>query len=177
MRARRVNEDINFERGGNTKSKIGVGRAKEAEEKLDEMLNKYGSIYKFPLYKIDVNSLDDIRVRYSDKFIEMSKNDNIKIFEWRIKYHPIPQFFKEDYQKESQVFNQIHRENKWAIQKNVQGSRDNPGDLKVLKQWVLSIDKENPNAEEYADTIVEAFNSKYGELWVFETIGKERYEG
>lgn len=166
MRAKLINE-INFDRSGNVKSSMGIGKAKEILEILDDAINGGERSYKY--YDIEVKSPEDIRIRYS-KDIKRRLEPSEKEFEWILKYYPIDQFEIEDYQNESVYFNQSMKTDTWIIQKNDFHMGSDPERMKVGKQHICSIEKQRKNSRKYAEIMVKALNDQYGKLWIFEFI-------
>jgi hypothetical protein len=169
MRAKLINE-IKFERTGNAKTSLGIGKAKEALDILEDSLNGTQRRYKY--YDIEVKSLDDIRVRYSED-LGRRLDPGEKEFEWILKYHPIDQFEIKDYQDESVYFNQSIKTNKWLIQKNLFYVGSDPGRMEIKKETICSLEKETKNSREYAEVMTKALNDQYGKLWVFETLERK----
>ena len=169
MKAKFINE-VNFERTNNPKTSIGIGKAKEALDLLEEALNGTQRSYKY--YDIEIKSLDDIRVRYSED-LRRRLDPGEKEFEWVLKYYPIDQFEIEDYQNESTFFNQSIRTNQWLIRKNIFYIGSDPDRMTIKEETVCSLEKSKKEAREYAEVIVKALNDQYGEIWVFETMERK----
>lgn len=169
MRAKFINE-IKFERSGNPKTSLGIGKVKEALDILEDSLNGTKRRYKY--YDIDVRSLDDIRVRYS-KDLQRRLDPEEKEYEWILRYYPIDQFEVVDHESEDTYYGHVLKTGQWHIIRNNFNIGSDPGLTIIDKKQVSSLEKSQKNSKEYAEIMAKALNDQYGKLWVFETVERK----
>jgi len=173
MKAITVNENINFERGRSVKGSVGVGKENEALNRLEEGL--FGNSGKTKIYEIKVNSLDDIKVTFSGKYRAFIEKDPTygELIEWTFKYVKIHSFSLSD--RISEGGSHSSRNYKyWTINKNSQGFFRDPDQIKLHSEWVLDISKSIVDSEELAKAAIEGIQSKFGYIWVFELVKREK---
>lgn len=168
MRARFINENIDFERGGDPKSKLGVGKVAKAKEMLEREFGDRDDHFNPYTYKI--HSLDNIEIRYSDKFREDTKGakrpqrgiDDV----WILKYSEIDQFVPRYY-----TTTEFNMSNHWVIDKRYI-SWHMLSNMEVKSEQYMSIyhDKEE------TEVIAKALNEHYGPAVGFELVEKIKEE-
>jgi hypothetical protein len=165
MRAKLINE-MKFERGGDVKTSLGIGKVREALDILESSFNNR-------IFNINIKDINNISVTYTERYknmLEEYEND----YEWILKYHPIDRFEIEDHRSEETYLGHVVKSNKWVIKRNDFWAGGDPNNLIVNKEYISSIEKDKKRSKEYAEVMVEALNDKFGKLWVFEVVEKNK---
>lgn len=160
MKAKKVYETSNFERGQDTKATLGVGKAAKAKEMLEKEFGDRPG-YRSP-YKYNINSLDNIEISFSEKYRAGMQDAKGLNDVWIIKYSEIDQFVIRYY-----TTNEFNMSNHWVIDKKYI-SWHMLSNMKVKSEQYMSIyhDKEE------AEVIAKALNEHYGPAVGFELIEK-----
>ncbi|MDD5648949.1 MAG: hypothetical protein PHF86_00785 [Candidatus Nanoarchaeia archaeon] len=164
MKARFIKENINFERGGDTKASMNIGKAGKAKEILDNLYKND----KILTYKI--NSLDNIEIYFTDKYKDRVRGaeDKEPLAKWILRYIETPQFIVEEDQSKPYYSSKIYYY--WSVFKvNIYNDKW-PDQNKIEKKIEIEISTEKENAEKKANLIAEVFNKEFGPACGFELV-------
>jgi len=164
MKARFVSE-ANFERGGDPKASIGVGKAAKAKEMLEREFGKREGLFNPYSYKI--HSLDNIEIRFSERYREdrkVAKRPHKGLDDvWILKYSEIDQFVTRFY-----TTTEFNMSNHWVIDKRyLRWHR--LSDMKIESETYMSI----YHGEEEAEVIAKALNEHHGPAVGFELVERK----
>ena len=169
MRARTVNEAVKFERGSDPKAGLNIGKAAKAKEMLEREYGDRGTP-RFNPYSYKIHSLDNIEVRYTDRFKEGVRDakqppkglDDV----WILKYSEIDQFDVGYYESSS-----YHGTNSWVINKRSMRWRT-LSRMSIESEIYMSIH----HGKEEAEVIAKALNDHYGTVDGFELVEHRKEE-
>jgi hypothetical protein len=166
MKAILVKEAQNFERGGDSKVSMGIGKAGKAKKMLDD-------IYKdnrILTYKM--NSLDDIEIHYTDRYKDRVRGSENKepLQRWKLRYIEIPMYSAAPFEHKGYHSMDTHIYKYWGVYKTEIYNSEWPNSKIKETKLEIEISLENPEPEKKANLIVDAFNKEYGMVSGFELI-------
>jgi len=151
-----LNESVNFERGADPKSNLGIGKVAEAKKMLED---EFGTGINSEYYTFKIHSLDNIEITYSEDFQRKFKDEAVKTI-WKIRYVEKDQFVTRYHQTQEWGMS-----NTWVIDKQWIYWR-NLNDIKIKTENYLSVHTGKPDV----DIIAKALNDHYGPIKGFELI-------
>lgn len=159
---------INFERGGDSKASLGIGKVSEVKKILSNIYdNKRGGVNIFH-YKI--NSLDDIHISYNPEIFKGGIVKDGDKYWWIIKFVQLPKYFLEEYSNKHTLFDREFKDHDWNIYENIPLFPEEPNKY-WDKKYVLTVGKHgDEKIREMAELIIETFNKKYGIVEGFELV-------
>ena len=162
MKARLVQESINFEKNQDPKSSLNIGKTVKAKEMLDKIYEKDW----FLTYKI--NSINDIKIYFKDSYRDKirGKETAEPLFIWTVKFIEMPPYELES--KETKGYSDIYKH--WIISKRILYNNLFPSEYKSKLEPEIEIYKDIENSEEKAKIIVKAFNNQFEPVYGFELI-------
>jgi hypothetical protein len=173
MRAKTINE-INFERGGEPMTNMGIGKAADVKKLLDSVYNEKQNRHYYFVYNI--KSLDRIEIRYSDWLrddIRSSKTPESADTLWIIKYVEKNHFIiEEDSYELGNSTHSFGTQYNWNILEVKFYIEQDPKRMQFTNKFILALTQKDKLNEERAKVIIDAFNDHYGP----KTIGFELIE-
>lgn len=168
MKARLIQESINFEKSQDPKISLNIGKSTKAKEILDKLYKERE--YNFLTYKI--NSLDDIKIYFKDSYRDKIRGDKNAepLFIWTVKFIEILPYelTSEEHKGYHSLDSNIYKE--WVISKKSIYNDRWPNDYKIISTPEIEISKKIENSEEKAKIILKAFNEQFEPAYGFELI-------
>ena len=157
MRAKNVNENINFERGSDPKSSMGIGRIAKAKNLLDEIYKNH------KLLTYSIKSADQIEIFYNERARKTLKEEGEDYMYdvWVFRFVEKDRFFS----KQSK-----HYDSDIDIWETKTSTTSDPDNIGFREKYLLSMDHKE---KEKMEIILKSLNDHYGKIGGLEIIERK----